>query len=118
MAKYLISRFDSFEILHVPREVNVDANRVARIGLRVEANPICPVVSLFHSSIDETSANTVDEGETWMTPIINYLVKEELPSGKNEAQVLRRKAVHCAFEFGELYKRGFYVPLLKCITPE
>ena len=117
MAKYLISRFDSFEILHVPREVNVDANRVARIGLRVEANPICPVVSLFHSSIDGTSINIVDKEETGMTPIINYLVKEELPSDKKEARVLRRRVAHFAFEFGQLYKRGYSIPLLKCVTP-
>ena len=53
-----------------------------------------------------------------MTLIINYLVKEKLPSGKNEARVLRRRAAHYAFKFGQLYKIGYYVLLMKCITPE
>ena len=75
MVKDLVSCFDSFEIQHIPREVNVEANRLVRIGSEVEADPLCPVISLFHSSIDGTSVNTVDEGETWMTLIINYLVK-------------------------------------------
>ncbi|KAL5569361.1 hypothetical protein UlMin_025936 [Ulmus minor] len=53
-----------------------------------------------------------------MVPIINYLVAGELPSDKNEAQKLRRRSVHYAFKFGQLYKRGYFVPLLKCVTPE
>ena len=64
------------------------------------------------------SVNSVEEGETWMTPIINYLVTRELPLDKNEAQKLRRRSVHYAFKFGQLYKRGYSIPLLKCVTPE
>ena len=64
MVKDLVSCFDSFEIQHIPREVNVEANRLEWIGSRLEVNPLCLVVSLFHSSIDGTSVNTVDKGET------------------------------------------------------
>lgn len=53
-----------------------------------------------------------------MTPIINYLVNGVLPDDKNEARTLRRRAAHYAYKFGQLYKRGFSVPLLKCVTPE
>ena len=60
----------------------------------------------------------MEEGETWMTPIISSLVKEELPLEKNEARALRRRTVHYAFKFKKLYKRGFYVPPLKCVRPE
>ena len=95
----------------------MEVDRLTWIGSGVEADPLCSVVSLSHSSIDGTSVNTMDEGETWMNLIINYLVKEELPSGKNEARVLRRRGLHYAL-FGQLYKRGYYVPLQKCITPK
>ncbi|KAL5541209.1 hypothetical protein UlMin_042682 [Ulmus minor] len=53
-----------------------------------------------------------------MTPIIRYLVTGELPIDKNEAQKLRRRLAHYAYKYKQLYKRGYSVPLLKCITPE
>ncbi|KAL5565893.1 hypothetical protein UlMin_029057 [Ulmus minor] len=53
-----------------------------------------------------------------MTPIINYLITGELPMDKNEAQWLRRRSTHHAFKFGQLYKKGYLVPLLKCVTLE
>ena len=81
-------------------------------------DPLCPIVVLLHSSINGVSVNSVDEGETLMTPLIKYLANEELPSGKNKARVLRIRAVHYTFEFRQLYKRGYSIPLLKCITFE
>ncbi|KAL5561410.1 hypothetical protein UlMin_031157 [Ulmus minor] len=53
-----------------------------------------------------------------MTPITKYLIAKELPMDKNEARKLRRCSAHYAFKFGQLYKNGYSVPLLKCITPE
>ncbi|KAL5540605.1 hypothetical protein UlMin_043180 [Ulmus minor] len=53
-----------------------------------------------------------------MTPIIRYLVAGELPVDKNEARKLRRRSAHYAYKYEQLYKRGYSVPLLKCITPE
>ncbi|KAL5580612.1 hypothetical protein UlMin_013054 [Ulmus minor] len=53
-----------------------------------------------------------------MTPIIRYLVAGELPIDKNEARKLRRRSAHYAYKYEQLYKRGYSVPLLKCITPE
>ncbi|KAL5573689.1 hypothetical protein UlMin_023286 [Ulmus minor] len=53
-----------------------------------------------------------------MTPIIRYLVAGELPLDKNEARKLRRRSAHYAYKYEQLYKRGYSVPLLKCITPE
>ena len=79
---------------------------------------MCLVVILSHSSIDEASVNSVEEAETWMTPTINYLVTRELLLDKNEARKLRRRSAHYAFKFGQLYKNGYSVPLLKCVTPE
>ena len=73
---------------------------------------------LSQSSIDGASVNLVEEAETWMTPIIRYLIAGELPIDKNEARKLRMHSAHYAFNFGQLYKKGYSVPLLKCITPE
>ncbi|KAL5552053.1 hypothetical protein UlMin_002229 [Ulmus minor] len=53
-----------------------------------------------------------------MTPIIRYLIAGELPVDKNEARKLRRRSAHYAYKYEQLYKKGYSVPLLKCITPE
>ncbi|KAL5576842.1 hypothetical protein UlMin_018541 [Ulmus minor] len=53
-----------------------------------------------------------------MTPIIRYLIAGELPIDKNKARKLRRRSAHYAYKYEQLYKRGYSVPLLKCITPE
>ncbi|KAL5544478.1 hypothetical protein UlMin_008262 [Ulmus minor] len=53
-----------------------------------------------------------------MTPIIRYLIVGELPIDKNKVRKLRRRSAHYAYKFGKLYKKGYSVPLLKCITPE
>ncbi|KAL5557726.1 hypothetical protein UlMin_033937 [Ulmus minor] len=60
----------------------------------------------------------MEDAETWMSPIIKYFIAEEFPVDKNEAQKLRRRSAHYAFKFGQLYKKGYSVPLLKCVTPE
>ncbi|KAL5548903.1 hypothetical protein UlMin_004134 [Ulmus minor] len=105
-------------MLHVPREANTKANRLARIGFGQEVDLLCPVVILSHSSVDEALVTSVEEAETWMTLIINYLITGELLVNKNEARKLRRRSTHYAFKFGQLYKKGYSIPLLKCVTPE
>ncbi|KAL5550258.1 hypothetical protein UlMin_000434 [Ulmus minor] len=118
MAKDLVFCFESFQIPHVPREANTEADRLARIGSGQEIDPLCPVVILSQSSIDRASVNLVEEAETWMTSIIRYLIAGELPIDKNEARKLRRRSAHYAYKYEQLYKKGYSVPLLKCITPE
>ncbi|KAL5576126.1 hypothetical protein UlMin_017825 [Ulmus minor] len=117
-AKDLVYCFESFQILHVPREANIEADRLARIGSGQEIDPLCPVIMLSQSSLDGASVNLVEEEETWMTLIIRYLVTGECPIDKNEARKLRRRSAHYAYKYEQLYKRGYSVPLLKCITPE
>ena len=60
--------------------------------LGIETDPSCPFICLSQSSVDETSVNTVDEEETWMTPIINYLVKDELPSKKKRGSRIEKES--------------------------
>ena len=60
--------------------------------------------------------NQVDEEPTWMTPIVGYLLKGELPRDKVEARALRMQATRYTYLAGQLYKQGYSNPLLKCIT--
>lgn len=59
----------------------------------------------------------IDDQPDWMTPLILYLEKGELPEDKNKAQGLKAKAVKFFLEEGQLYCRTFSSPVLKCIGP-
>lgn len=52
-----------------------------------------------------------------MEPIEKYLINGELPADKNEARKVRLRAARYLFVDGELHKRGFSLPLLKCLAP-
>ena len=59
---------------------------------------------------------TIDQRATWIEPIEKYLINGELPADKNEARKVRLRATRYLVVDGELYKRGFSLPLLKCLA--
>ncbi|KAL5553461.1 hypothetical protein UlMin_040862 [Ulmus minor] len=68
--------------------------------------------------MDGISINQVDKEPTWMTPIVGYLLRGELPQDRTEARTLRMRATRYTYLAGQLYKRGFSNPLLKCVTAD
>ena len=55
-----------------------------------------------------------------MDPIIIYLTylrDGELPEGKTEVRILRLKAARYVLYDDKLYRRGYSMPLLKCVPP-
>ena len=52
-----------------------------------------------------------------MDPIIAYLKNDELPEEKTEALILRLKAALYVLYDDKLYRRGYSMPLLKCVLP-
>ncbi|KAL8466598.1 hypothetical protein ACS0TY_035593 [Phlomoides rotata] len=53
-----------------------------------------------------------------MTPIFQYLLKGTLPQDSVEANRLRIMAARYTIIRDQLYKRGFSLPFLKCLTKE
>ncbi|KAL5582473.1 hypothetical protein UlMin_014915 [Ulmus minor] len=114
----MISCFESFEITHIPRTENSEADRLARIRSGIDRSSEHHVDILLSPSTDGISVNQVDEEPTWMTPIIGYLLRGELPRDKVEARTLRMRAARYTYLAGQLYKQGYSNPLLKCITAD
>ena len=50
-----------------------------------------------------------------MDPIRDYLVDGILPSYPKEASKLRTRSARFTIHRGTLYKRGFSIPILKCV---
>ncbi|GJS90049.1 reverse transcriptase domain-containing protein [Tanacetum coccineum] len=59
-----------------------------------------------------------EEGRIGLTPPqSNYLEEGIVPSDKNEARSLRAKISQYVIESGILFKKGYLVPMLRCVGP-
>ena len=54
---------------------------------------------------------------SWMDPIVAYLKTGEQLEDKTEARILRLKVACYVLYDNKLYRRGYSMPLLKCVTP-
>lgn len=116
------STFDEFKITQVPMLKNNHAAALANLGssvLATESQHI-PLVYLQWPTMwkdPPSEFGTIDTSDTWMTPIIQYLDNDELPSDKNEARCLWAKAARFTILDGKLLRRSFSKPYLRCVTP-
>ncbi|GKB03992.1 reverse transcriptase domain-containing protein, partial [Tanacetum coccineum] len=58
-----------------------------------------------------------EEGDSWMTPIYEYLTDETLPAERKKARAIKRKSQRFAIINGILYKKSFLCPWLRCVGP-
>ena len=54
---------------------------------------------------------------SWMDPIVAYLKNDKSPKGKIKARIQRLKAACYVLYDDKLYKCGYSILLLKCMTP-
>jgi ribonuclease HI len=132
MKKYLAkvksmqTAFQKFCIKKIPREDNEKADHLARMASTEteesdENNKVN--ATLRHPSIFEEASNAlqvspIEEASDWRQEIFSYLQDGILPSEKKPAMRLKMKEGRFTILNGLLYKRGFTLPLLKCISTE
>ena len=58
----------------------------------------------------------IDNTPSWMTLIAAYLEHKILPNSRNESRKLIRKAARYLILDGVMYRRGFSMPLLRCVN--
>ncbi|GJT21771.1 reverse transcriptase domain-containing protein [Tanacetum coccineum] len=119
--KALASSFKKFSIKHVPRSENKKADALSKIASTIFAHLTKQVLveELNEKYINEAEVLAVveEEGDTWMTPIYEYLAKETLPEEKEKARAIRRKSRRYAVINGVLYKKSYLGPWLRCVGP-
>ena len=60
----------------------------------------------------------IQVADTWMAPFIEYLTQGVLPTNINKVGTLQGQAARYILVDGILYRRGYSMPLLRCILKE
>ncbi|GKC58832.1 reverse transcriptase domain-containing protein [Tanacetum coccineum] len=120
-AKSLVSGFANFSISQVPRSKNKKADALSKIASTsfTHLSKQILVEVLKEKSIQgkELATVVVEDGPTWMTPIMEYLKDGTLPDDRKEASKLRIKARQYELLEGVLYRQSFLKPWLRCVGP-
>ncbi|XP_059441920.1 uncharacterized protein LOC132174250 [Corylus avellana] len=118
----LQNAFRKLCIMKIPREENERADQLARKASTAVSGveePEVPIQVLSRPAIPETVSVSVTETVSkWQRSIREYLEQGTLPSDKKSATQIKIKAARFTIINGVLYKRGFMLPLLKCISKE
>ncbi|GJS26806.1 reverse transcriptase domain-containing protein [Tanacetum coccineum] len=119
--KALTNTFRAFSIKQVPRSKNKKADALSKMASTSFAHLSKQVLveELKEKSVNEREVLAVveEEGDTWMTPIHEYLTDETLPAERKKARAIKRKSQRFAIINGILYKKSFLGPWLRCVGP-
>ncbi|GKA93322.1 reverse transcriptase domain-containing protein [Tanacetum coccineum] len=119
--KTLASAFREFSIKQVPRNGNKKADALSKMASTSFAHLSKQVLveELKEKSVNEIEVLAVveEEGDSWMTPIHEYLTDETLPAERKKARAIKRKSQRFAIINGILYKKSFLGPWLRCVGP-
>ena len=118
------TKFESFDLSHIPRGENTHADPLATLAtFSIRNFPRVIIVEDLHTSTspenDVCQIHQVNLAPSWMDPILKFLESDILPKEKIEADKIRRKAPwFWLSENKKLYKRSFSGPYLLCVHPE
>ena len=117
-----LRKFIRVQVKHVPRIENSQADALAKLATasQEDLGRLIPVEHLPEPSVslDNGEVSPVMSDPSWMDPIWDYLVDGTLPSDPKEASKLRVRSVRFTVHQGTLYKRGFSMPIVKCVGKE
>ncbi|XP_074343010.1 uncharacterized protein LOC141680784 [Apium graveolens] len=121
-AQRIIARFNEVRLELIPCGQNEGADELAKLDSRRESTLLgtVPLDIQRQPSVPEHEVGSLSNelGPTWMTSILAYIREGSLPDKKNEARRIKYKAARYVIYDEILYRRGFSVPLLKCIHGE
>ncbi|XP_075492485.1 uncharacterized protein LOC142530536 [Primulina tabacum] len=108
--------FADWGIEQIPREENGEANTLAKMTAslsEVSTREVLHVSRLILSTEEEILPVP---GDSWMTHLIKFMVNNELPEDRTQAQKTKRQAPRFVLLNNMLYRRSFQGPLLKCLS--
>ncbi|XP_073049657.1 uncharacterized protein [Primulina eburnea] len=108
--------FADWGIEQIPREENSETDAVAKMAAslsEVSTREILHASRLILSTEEEMLPEPED---SWMTPLIKFIVNNELHEDRARAQKTKRQDPRFVLLNNILYRRSFQGPLLKCLS--
>ncbi|XP_058726507.1 uncharacterized protein LOC131597862 [Vicia villosa] len=122
LVKERLARFRSAKVKHIPRKHNARADVLSKLAsIRKKGGNKSVIQEILPKPSTETSSslslvNAIGDASCWMTPVYNYLTSDLFPADPKEASTIRRRACSYVLVENRLYRRGFSIPILKCIA--
>ena len=119
-----MTKFKTWEVEHIPRERNSQADVLSKLASTRKKGGNKSIIQemLPRPSIEKPTklldVDVISDNNCWMTPVYNYLTNGELPANSMEASKTKRRACSYVLVEGKLYRRGFSIPLLKCVEED
>ena len=120
LTKHLTREFDEVEFIQVLRKQNTLADEISKLASLEEeelSNNLAMEVQK-HPNIEEAPTLTIQNANSWMTPIVSFLLDRHLPQDTDEARKIRKRAAKFTVLNDTLYKRGFSMPYLKRVDQD
>ncbi|XP_075675109.1 uncharacterized protein LOC142644365 [Castanea sativa] len=120
LTKHLAREFDKLEFVKIPRGQNMAADEIAKVASLEEGSTSVEVDMEIQKrpSIEEVPTFTIQNINSWMTPIVSFLQDEHLPQDAKEANKIKKRAVKFTILNYTFKKRSFSMPYLKCVNKE
>ncbi|XP_050233119.1 uncharacterized protein LOC126681617 [Mercurialis annua] len=121
---FFVTNGRSWSLQQIPRAMNGRADELAKwaatrnydsmknIPHEIKRQPS------FQEEIEEGEVLMVEGEETWMTPLTTYLADGILPEDRKEAKKIVILSSKFGIYNGQLYKRSFTHPWLRCVNKE
>ncbi|KAM1223282.1 hypothetical protein ACFX2J_010691 [Malus domestica] len=115
----LLLKHFHYQITQIPRAVNSHADALARlasvmedkIGRKIQVELLAALSTMV------AEVCNLQQGDSWITPIYRFFAHGTLPNDKVQAKQIRYKATRYLIINDQLYKRGFNLQYLRCLTP-
>lgn len=118
----LLSCFDKYELKHILRENNDKANVLPKLVSSKKWGQHRTFIqeTLVTPSIDKSNIFVSQIGSnSWMNPIWNYLVNNQLLEDNiEEKKKIKLKLIHYVIFDGEIFRWGISILLLKCLSDD
>ena len=117
----MVELFQEVEIKQISWNENYRADMLAKMA--AIADPKLPQsvpleVRTSPSIGEEAKVMRVSIEESWMDLILSYIRNGILPEYRKQARELKCRAIRYTLLDGVLYRRGFTLPLLRCLNDE
>ncbi|XP_074346516.1 uncharacterized protein LOC141685307 [Apium graveolens] len=119
MVRNILETTPDITILQINKEENSKADELSKLVQNTsDLTSSVYFEELKAPSTERSEVLGIGSSDNWMTPYIAYLRDGTLPEDQNKARYLKHKAARFFLEDGQLYRRTFSVPTLKCVDPD